>query len=208
LLALIYKDTPERQRQVWDGVVEWYCLLNLALGTALGVIFFDKDIPILWDFAFFWAFLRVSEIIIAETDVVLLVGRRYAEEQLEQPVEWRRPNTVRSHRRLIVLLLMNLAEICIWFTFIYRAKFLSDLCSEVYPVQYCTFLDYVYLSLYTMGNLSAPDALASVDTSKIWLILQPAATFVTLLLTLATFVSYLPRPEPEDPGERWEYESR
>jgi hypothetical protein len=140
---------------------------------------------LLKDILLYYGILRVFEIFVYQTKVILVDGYQV------------RPN-VRSYRRTVICLLHNFIEIIFWFTFSYLVLIQWFDVAE----RKGSLVQAFYMSFVTMTTFGPPNF--NIDNSKAMGIIM-AQSLVGLLITLislARFVGLLPKPATLDKNER------
>lgn len=171
-----------------DAFTDMWVLGNLIF-SSLCLGFSWKSIVV------YYGLYRVFGILIYQINVLLFGLYRKREKGNIHTVRY----TVRSFRRMVLLLLLNYIEILFWFALFFRNwSFLF--CSRYVSLD--SFWGALYFSLVTMSTLGYGDISPKETWGLIFIIMQNSVGIFMALLILTRFISLLPRPETLDNLER------
>lgn len=136
-----------------------------------------------------YGFLRVIEIVVTQTNVLLFD-------------EWRarrarKPYSLRSYRRILILLLHNYAEMVCWFVAALLALNSWTWLALDDPSLSATFL----ATLLSMVAFSIDGVRPLGRVAQVLLIFQSLVGVFMTLLTLGRFLSLMPAPASQEPTE-------
>ncbi len=141
-------------------------------------------------FILVYAFLRIFEIIVYQVNVLLFDEHRAKAQN--------RSYSVRSYRRIVLLLLHNYFEIIFWFAAAYLV-----LAGEFgFENMNGPLVGVIYSSFVVMTNFGSPGIKAQTIIGLYVLWAQSITGLFMTLLSLARFIALLPAPGTLEKGER------
>lgn len=167
--------------------VDGWVIFNTVLASGAALLAYRRICPSVVTGLSVWACLRVPEMLTSLVDVLLFAEWRARREG--------RPYAVVGYRRLLLLLLLNYAELVFWFatallTF-WELQWLRLGDPSLAGVLRTAFVAMVSLSLDGVQPLN-------VHARVLLAVQAPVGAFLTLL-TLARLISFLPIPPSKDP---------
>lgn len=178
--------TRENDRFV-DGWVLGHLLLSIVLLRICSALNLNWGEAI----AVGWGLIRVFEVLIYQINVVLFDEYRRKKAG--------KPYAVRSFRRIVILLLHNYVEIIFWFALFYRHW---DWAFETGRAYLNSFFDALKFSFATMTKFGYTTIYPTETCGEVLVFSQSAIGLFMVLLFLARFISFLPKPKTLDEFER------
>ncbi|WP_136525367.1 potassium channel family protein [Geomonas ferrireducens] len=185
---LIFSYLPSRFKT--HGFVDVWVLLNLLFSIITVFLSTRFHESICVKILLIYAWLRVLEIVVYQTNVLFFDG--YGKANTSSPYR------LRSYRRIVILSLHNYTEIIFWFAAAYsyfRNQF------GLYASKLGSFIGATYYSLVTMATLGYGDISPDNDYGRCIVLLHVAVAVFMTILILARLVSYLPMPQTMDEDE-------
>lgn len=173
-------------KRITYGFVDIWVVGNLALSLLFVWIVSYTNRSVLWTILLIYGFMRVFEVIVYQTNVLLFDHLRGGSNY-----------TVRSYRRIVILLLHNFCEIILWFAASYIV-----LANSFINTDSMSMLSTIYSSfVITTGfGITKLEPNSSIGLYIIW-----AQSFSGLFLTLVSlsrFIGLLPTPKSMDREEQ------
>jgi hypothetical protein len=200
----LYFEPRKKDDKVW---VEGYVLLNTLLSFLMFFFWFDIRYSCLLGFAY-WGVFRVFDILIVQANALLFDYYRVTRARIQQSnkklsdsidKEKPEPYVIQGYTRITILLLLNYAEIILWFSVFYLYL------SSYFAFDFAPFgrLSSLSFSFYTMttfghfGNVTINYPLGYKLT-----LIQAAIGLFMALLILSRFIGLLPRAPTSDKVEK------
>lgn len=171
--------------------VELWVLFNLLLSILLLFIGCDSRIDIFEYIIIFWGAIRVFEIVVYQTNVLLFDEYRKKKKGLEYKIH--------GYRRLLLLLLLIYFEILFWF-----ASFYNTLSTEFSNkiVSTSSSFQAIKLSFVSMTSFGQSVIKPITTFGEIILFVQSIIGLFLILLLFARFLGLIPHPPTMDPLEK------
>jgi hypothetical protein len=166
-------------------VVDWWVFGNMIGSFAALIISRYVEFAPVRYFIVFYGLIRTFEIFVYQTNVLLF-----------DEVNGR--SSVKSYKRTILLLLHNFVEIIFWFA----CSYVNLLNYFDIPNQKGTVIQAVYISFVTMTTFGPPNFNIKNIPSMYLIMGQSVIGLFMTLISLARFLSLLPKPWTDDPNER------
>jgi hypothetical protein len=174
-------------RLITYGFVDLWVIAHLILSFLATWIV--KHFPSVSIFVLIYGFLRVLEIIVYQVNVLLFDeyralkrGQRYS---------------LRSYRRMLILLFHNFLEIIFWFAASYSALSDEFAINDNHSVFY---MIYASFSVMTGAGNSDVHPISNIGLFVIWF--QSIAGLFMTTISLARIISFLPKPKTFDDNEQ------
>lgn len=147
---------------------------------------------------FCWAWVRVFEVFVYQTNVLLFDKYRAKKAGKDQRIE--------SFLRLVVLLLMNYVEVIFWFAIIYfNLEWFSLVPSGIHLNSFFESINFSFVTMTTFGYTTVvPEHVMETIITLI----QSAVGLFMALLVLAPFVSLLLEPKDLERSEKMVQQSK
>jgi membrane-associated HD superfamily phosphohydrolase len=193
--GLILRCIPHlREKDRQFKFIELWVLLNFVVSFILLFVYYFAlygHSVYYWDIALLiYLSVRVFEIVIYQVNVLLFdekrdkgLGKQY---------------TVKSYRRLIILLIHNYVEIIFWFGIIYEiffTDFVSDANDSISIFQIINF-SFVMMTTFGLSSIKPQTEFVTLIT-----LMQSLIGLFMSLIILSRFISFLPVPKSDDPHE-------
>lgn len=163
----------------------WVILNGIASVVALScAIHLSSSSPVLVIFKWY-AIVRITEMVAYQLRVNFVDPYEGSE------------HTVRSFRRITLLVLHNYLEFIVWFASLYviwRNEFSS-------PAVLTTWIGAIYCSVGTMTTLGAGNLVPATDKARLLVTTHVGVAIFWTLLIISHFVGFLPRPRSLDERE-------
>ncbi len=171
--------------------VDCWVLGHLLLSVTLLSLFRSPNLH--WWEAIFLVYggLRILEIIIYQTNVLLF--DEYRKKKREENY------SVRSYRRLVILLLLNYTEIVFWFALLYRNLVWAF---DTKGIILNSFFQSLNLSFVTMTTFGHADISPIKWSGEALILIQSIIGVFMALLVLARFIALLPQADSMDEFEK------
>jgi hypothetical protein len=174
-----------------DFVIELWTVANLVISVAFMILSFSRGG--FWWAASLWGFCRVVEIVVVLINVLLIdwyrVGRQNQSKQ---------PYSLVGYLRAVVLLLLNFAEVVIWFAIKYGTLLWENPAQDLIRADWFDSLSLSIVSMTTFGHTD----LSPIGFGEVFTLLQAGIGLFMLSAVLARFISLLPEPGTRDPAEK------
>lgn len=177
-----------KKLKVSHRFVECWVVTHTVMSVGLLILFVNVNVhPVLLWIVVGYGFLRVFEIVVTQINILLFDQYRNKEKGQSY--------ALRSYGRSIILLIHNYIEIIGWYALTYYV-FISDFISGQIGV-----FQIIYSSFITMASFSSE--LSPATNVGIFIVTSQAfiGLFMTLV-SLARFISILPKPDTKDEWEK------
>jgi len=165
--------------------VDIWVLGHTVLSIVAMIISRFSDNKILLNVILYYGLLRVFEIFIYQIKVNLIDS-------------YKENANVRSYRRVVLALIHNFVEIIFWFT----ASYLFLITWFDIPNQSTSLIQALYISFVTMTTFGPPNFNINSSPAMIIIMIQSIVGLLMTLVSLARFISLLPRPKSFDSMEK------
>lgn len=172
--------------------VEIYVICNTTLAF-LSIIFVTSCRPCIWHyFLLTYSMFRVLEILVYQINVLLFDELRAREQH--------KSYSIKSYRRMIILLLHNFVEIIFWFAAGY-GLFLYNFNT---PIQNMSLLRLIYSSFTVMTTFGTNILSAKTEFGFCMIWMQSICGLIMTVISLTRFIGLLPTVKSDDVNERIE----
>ncbi|WP_181438678.1 ion channel [Paenibacillus sambharensis] len=171
-------------RQKKFAFVDSWVIGHTILSFLAVFVSFFSDVSCVKYALLFYGLLRVFEIFVYQTSVVFIHG-------------YRSDSNVRSYRRSVICLIHNFFEIILWFTSSYI--FLMDRFDVINSSG--NLLQAFYISFVTMTTFGPPNFNVKGSPAMIVIVIQSIIGLFMTIISLAHFISLLPKPRTLDSHE-------
>jgi len=169
--------------------IDFWVHLHLLISVVFWIVVCTLHLPtwFIWTFIIYGA-LRLSYVVIYNANVTLF----------DQFRTKTKTYALRGYRRILVLLLINYAEIVLWFAIFYR---LSKHCFCAPNVGLDTVWGSLYFSIVTMTTLGYGDIKPANTYGALLCGLQVILGVFWAVVVVARFITVLPKVRSNDPDE-------
>lgn len=173
--------------------VDWWVLSNFILSfLSIFIVGYEYQKCLVWALIF-WGSLRIFEILVYQVNVLFF--------DLFESTQELNEYALGGYRRIIILSLHNYFEIVFWFTSFYlylKAFFLDP--HEVLK----NWAGSLYYSVVTITTLGYGEVTPNNDWTRLLVALQTAIGVFMVIVIIARFISFLPKPKTLDNKEQTE----
>ncbi|WP_139125134.1 hypothetical protein [Bacillus solimangrovi] len=163
-------------------------MFNLIASLSSMIITKSMEVPLWIAFTILlYSFIRILEITVYQVNVLLFDPYQNA------------GYSVRSYRRLVILLLHNYVEVIFWFatSYMIMSEHLNILISKG------TITDTLLFSFLTMVTFGANSMSSIQHIGHLIIFVQAVIGLFMTIITLARFIGLLPRPASQDEKENY-----
>lgn len=182
IFNLVRKGSKLNKRNPYLFVDIWILSHTLLSILAIVIVKFIQYKPILY-IILFYGFFRVFEIFIYQIKVCLVDS-------------YKENANVKSYRRMVFALIHNFIEIIFWFTASYLL--LMSWFKVDYIESNTNLTQALYMSFVTMTTFGPPNFNISNNYAIVLIMIQSIVGLLMTMLSLARFISLLPRPKSQN----------